>query len=312
MLLKDSSYYKTGGSVDRLYAPNTIQELSTVVKSLFRDKTPYFLLGAGSNSLIMDEHWAGAVIVFQNLNRIKLSDSIVIAEAGVENTALAEACLNASLSGASWLNYLPGQIGSTARMNARCYGGEIAQIVKSVSAVSPEGQVISYKNSDIFYGYKSTRFMSNSEIVVEVELQLQKGSNKAIEQHMEECKSDREEKQQFRHPSCGCVFKNNYDAGIPSGMLLDKAGVRRLNTSTVEISPYHANFVFNKGATAIEILQTTLEMRELVYDKFGVWLEYEMEVLGTMPENLKNRFNEKRQQAFKSKQLASLRTIFNS
>ena len=310
MLLKNLSYYQTGGTCSQFFEPQSIEELTDTVHHINRNKIPYFLLGAGSNSLVMDENWPGAVVCFRNLNRISFDPFRVVAEAGVENSNFANFCLNASLDGSSWMYHMPGQLGPTIRMNARCYSGEISQIVNSVTVVTQEGKTRTYLGKEVFLGYKDTLFMRNTDIVVSAEFVLKKGDPEKIKRHMDACKSDRENKCQFLYPSCGCVFKNNYEIGIPSGLLLEEADVRQFNSDRVEISPYHANFVFNKDATACQILETTLNMREAVYQKFGVWLEYEMELLGIVPNDLKERFLEKRRENFNRTDLFSLRERF--
>jgi UDP-N-acetylmuramate dehydrogenase len=311
MLLKELSYYKTGGTCDQLIQPQSIQELADAMERTHRNQTDYFLLGAGSNSLIMDDHWPGAVIRFSGMNHIRIEQTRVFAEAGLDNSKFATACYESSLAGVGWMYYLPGQLGATVRMNARCYGGEISGVVDAVTVVTEKGEIKIYAGQEIFFGYKETLFMAEPEIVAMVEFNLAKGDQPQIRQLMDSCKTDREAKQQFLYPSCGCVFKNNYDVGIPSGLLLERANVRRLSTEQVAVSPYHANFVFNKGATANQILEVTLQMREAVYQEYGVWLDYEMEVLGLIPDDLKKRFQEKRSQAFKEADLAHLRTTID-
>ncbi len=311
MLLKELSTYKTGGTCDQLIEPHSAEELADAMAQVQRNQTSYFLLGAGSNSLIMDDHWPGAVISFSNMNHIRIEQTRVFAEAGLDNSQFAEACYEASLAGAGWMYYMPGQLGATVRMNARCYGGEISGIVDAVTVVTENGEIKTYSGKEVFFGYKDTLFMSKPEIVAMVEFNLAKGDQEQIRQLMDSCKTDREAKHQFLYPSCGCVFKNNYDVGIPSGLLLEHAKVRQFSVGPVEVSPYHANFVFNKGATAIQILDVTLQMREVVYRKYGVWLEYEMEVLGLIPDDLKKRFQEERPQNFKQADLALLRNTLD-
>ena len=308
MLLKELSYYKTGGTCHSLIQPQSVQELADAMGQIDKNQPRYFLLGAGSNSLIMDAHWPGAVINFSKMNQVRIDQAKVIAEAGIDNSTFATACYDASLAGAGWMYYMPGQLGATVRMNARCYGGEISQIVDSVTVVTNKGVIKNYSGKEVFLGYKSTLFMSKAEIVASVEFNLTKGDRAQIRQQMDSCRTDREDKHQFLYPSCGCVFKNNYDVAIPSGLLLEHADVRRFSTEQVEVSPYHANFVFNKGATAMQILEVTLQMREAVYQKYGVWLDYEMEVLGVIPDDLQKRLQEKRSQDFKQTDLALLRT----
>jgi UDP-N-acetylmuramate dehydrogenase len=308
--LKTISYYQTGGTCERIYSPASIPELSETMETIRREQIPFFLLGAGSNSLVTDDHWPGAVVIFSRMVAVAIDKLHVTVQAGLENTRFSEACYQAALKGASWMYWLPGQLGSTARMNARCYGGEISQIVESITAVTTEGEIKTYCGKEVFLGYKDTIFMVNNEVVAEIRFRLENGDPGQIRRHMDFCKTDREKKQQFLYPSCGCVFKNDYQVGIPSGLLLEKAGVRRLSGSRVEISPYHANFIFNKGATAREILETALVMRDITYEKFGVWLEFEMELLGIVPGDLKSRLFEKKEPAYKEQELAPLRAQF--
>ncbi len=310
MLLKELSYYKTGGTLEKLYAPASIEELSKVMKDIHSQGIPFFLLGAGSNSLVMDDHWPGAVVIFSKLSKTSIEGKKIVAQAGLDNTRFSEICWESGLTGASWMNWLPGQIGSTVRMNARCYGGEISQIVESVTSVSRQGEIKTYPASEMFFGYKDTVFMNNADVVAEVTFSLDQGNQDKIREQMDFCKSDRDQKHQFLHPSCGCVFKNDYEVGIPSGLLLDSAGVRQLSNELVEISPYHANFVFNKGASARDILMTSLEMRELTYAKFGVWLKFEMELLGMVPEDLKTRVSKIKPSKYNQKELEILRRKF--
>ena len=196
-------------------------------------------------------------------------------------------------------------------MNARCYGGEISQVVTKVTTVTPQGDIRNYQNQgQLFRGYKDTVFMDNNEIIATAEISLTPGTSDKIKKQMDYCESDRMGKNQFDHPSCGCVFKNDYTVGVPSGMLLDKAGAHDLNTNNVSLNPKHANFVFNKGATSREILEMTIKMRELVYDKFGVWLSYEMEILGNLPTDLQQKVNEHRNHIMKDDALKPLREAF--
>jgi UDP-N-acetylmuramate dehydrogenase len=284
--LKPYAYYQTGGLCERLYLPESLDELQEHIFEISKLKMPYFLLGKGTNSLVMDEPWSGAVISFAKLKAQKLKDNTLYCEAGVENSDIAQFLLSKNLAGAGWMYGLPGQIGGTVRMNARCYGGEISQIARKVIAFSPNGTRKEYQDPKIFRGYKDTIFMTNQEIVAAVELQLTPGDATEIKKLMDSCYDDRAAKGQYSYPSCGCVFKNDYSIGIPSGKLLEAVGAKQLKHGGGEVSPYHANFLFNKGGTARDVLELSLKLREMVYQHFGVWLEYEMEILGKIPADL--------------------------
>jgi UDP-N-acetylmuramate dehydrogenase len=284
--LKDLSYYRTGGSCAKLYLPTTILEAKLAMEEIAQSRIPFFVLGGGTNSLVWDDHYPGAVISFARMQSVTVAGNVLTCEGGAENTKIAEVALAAGLAGAAWMYFLPGQIGGTTRMNARCYGGEISQICTKVTAISKDGQISEYTDPKVFRGYKSTLFMENGDIIASVELQLRQGDRAGIDAEMQRCRRDREAKDQFIYPSCGCVFKNDYTVGVPSGMLLDRAGVRGMHVGGAEVSPKHCNFVYNKGASSREILALTFAMREKVWEKFGVWLEYEMEILGRLPKEL--------------------------
>lgn len=311
-ILKQLAYYRTGGTADAVVEPHTIQDLAAIIKRLHTEREPYFVLGGGTNSLVWDDHFPGTVIIMRRLNRITVDGNRVYAEAGVDNSELAATCLQHQLAGCAWMYRLPGQLGGTVRMNARCYGGEISQIVESVIAITPEGDIVTHENRGIFRGYKDTIFMDNGMVVAAAWLRLVVGDPVQIKSVMEHCESDRNRKSQFAFPSCGCVFKNNYDVGVPSGLLLESAGVKAYDNDRLGINPHHANFVFNKNATSREILELTFQMREAVYLKFGVWLEYEMEILGQLPPDLKARIQMRKPEHWDEEALTVLRDQFKT
>ena len=317
--LKEISYYKTGGPCEKLFAPGNSLELQHALESISAAKMPYFLLGAGTNSLVMDTPFTGAVISFHKMNQLTMLDEGIRCSAGISNTKIAELALEHGLAGAAWMNYLPGQIGATVRMNARCYGGEISHIVTGIKTFTPLGVLKEYKikthDRSVFRAYKDTIFMNNHEIIAEVDLSLKTGDKEAIKSKMDFCRSDRESKNQFTFPSCGCVFKNDYapEVSISSGMLLEHAGAKNLIKETCRVSADHANFIFNTNqATSRDILELSLQMRELVWKEFGVWLEYEMELLGGVPSDLHSKIFEKRAPLYKTSRLDDLRAVFKA
>ena len=53
-------------------------------------------------------------------------------------------------------------------------------------------------------------------------------------------------------------------------------------------------------------------MREAVYTRFGVWLEYEMEILGELPDDLARSLREVRARKPETPELAVLRAKFSA
>jgi UDP-N-acetylmuramate dehydrogenase len=95
-------------------------------------------------------------------------------------------------------------------------------------------------------------------------------------------------------------------------MLLEASGAKDLHHGGAEVSPHHANFVYNKGATSRAILELTLMMREKVFKTFGAWLAYEMEILGEVPADLKPALAEVRPVKLNGEALAPLRAAMSA
>ena len=79
------------------------------------------------------------------------------------------------------------------------------------------------------------------------------------------------------------------------------------------VSLNHANFISNEAsATSSDILDLSMDVRDEVWNKTGVWLEYEMEILGSISPSQKKRLSEKKEQRVKHNILEKLRKEFNS
>lgn len=307
------AYYGTGGRCAQYYLPESVSELAELVGRLNAGGVPWVVLGGGSNTVIGDGVWPGAVIGFQGLTTFKrLETGRLLIGAGYLSSKLAEDALALKLGGASWIYRLPGQFGGAVRMNARCYGGEISQIVRRITAVDRNtGQVLDYTDpKQVFRGYKDTLFMDRGDLICEVEVELRPDADTAqLAAEMQEVDADRRAKGHFDFPSCGCVFKNDHALGVSSGLLLDHAGAKGRRVGGAVVSSKHANFIYNKGAKADDIIELSLVMREMVYQRFGVWMSYEMEVLGRIAKDLLSRMAEQRPKAWRDQELAPLREL---
>lgn len=279
-----------------------------------------FVVGRGSNSLLSDRAWPGLVISLRRLNSLRrVSATHVECGAGVENSELTRYCRDQGLSGVAWMHCLPGFVGGTVRMNARCYGGEISGVVRKIIGLdSLARQVVWHSRPDtaaVFRGYKDTIFMDKDYIITGVKFELTPSSPAQISERMRYCKEDRMSKGHFDYPSCGCVFKNDYrsQVSVPSGILIELAGAKGMTKGGAEVSNKHANFIYNTGsATSSDILELSFAVRDRVWQDFGVWLRYEMEVLGSLSKEHRRELTALRPEGFKVARLAAARSEFLS
>lgn len=287
--IAESTYYKMGGIARYFALPRNIAEVQETLSFCKKHLLPCAILGSGSNSVYADGVFEGLILSLEKLNRWHWeNENYLFVEAGVTNTEVAEICAAYNRAGASWMYRMPGQIGGTVRMNARCYGGEISQIAKEILTLNQHGELITYRATDVFHGYKKTLLMDSPHIVLAVRLFFpQKESAEKLIQHMHECEADRHSKQHFYLPSCGSTFKNNYSLGKPSGKVFDELGLKGKRFGEAAVSEFHANFIWNFGhAKTIDMLQLTAHMRSCAKNVFNADLELEVQPVGVFPEKL--------------------------
>ena len=186
---------------------------------------------------------------------------------------------------------MPGQLGATIRMNARCYGGEISQIASQIFTMDMNGQLRIHSGKEVFHGYKKTLLMDSPEVVVAARLVLpHTAPREELLNIMETCESDRHRKHHFEHPSCGSTFKNNYAVGRPSGQVFDECGLKGTRIGQSEVSQFHANFVWNLGgATASDMLSLAAHMRERAQSLKQADLELEVQPIGLFAKEMVTR-----------------------
>jgi UDP-N-acetylmuramate dehydrogenase len=287
--LQDKTYYKMGGSARYFVQPQNILQ---VQESLFwckKNNLPCSVLGSGSNSVYADGEFKGVVISLEKLAKWYWeTDEYLFVEGGVTNTEISEICMAANRGGASWMYRMPGQMGASIRMNARCYGGEVSQIVRQVLTIDTEGILKTYTGEEVFKGYKSTLLMNIPEIVVGARLFFpQVVSSDKLVKHMHECEADRHKKKHFYLPSCGSTFKNNYVVGRPSGQVFDELGLKGTKVGNAEVSEYHANFIWNTGnASTNDMLTLTSIMRSKAKEQANADLELEVQPVGAFSQKL--------------------------
>lgn len=281
--LREKSYYRIGGRSMFYALPETVRHIGELLLWNREHRLPLVVMGSGSNMLFSDEPFPGIVLSMERMDRMFwLSPDELFCEAGVENTVIAAELLASGKGGGEWLHMLPGRIGSTVRMNARCFGGEISSVTASVAVIDKAGSIRWLPGEDVFLGYKRTSLMESREIVLAAVLRFSgRKPTDEIRQAMEYYERERRERHHFDFPSCGSTFRNNYEAGRPSGRIFEELGFKGLQEGGAMVSEHHANFIYNTGkASSGDVLALAARMRREAREKSGVELELEVECAG--------------------------------
>ena len=272
--------FRCGGPATLFLRPGSEDELVRVVSLLKDNGQPYMLLGNGSNLLVSDKGYQGAVISLERLSELSLEgETSIRAQAGVLNSRIASFAREHSLAGFEFAAGIPGTIGGAMIMNAGAYGGEMKLITTSVRAITPDGEVKELSAEDCDFGYRTSVLKREGYVVLSALLQLQKGNEKEITDLMTELALKRKEKQPLEYPSAGSTFKR--PEGYFAGKLIEDAGLKGFSVGDAAVSDKHCGFVINKGqATSADIYKLIREVQKKVFEDSGVTLEPEVILVG--------------------------------
>ncbi len=273
-----------GGPADLFVVPDSTIALSAVVNYAVDARVPFFVLGEGTNVIVRDGGIRGmAIKLGRNLAAISREGGLVTAQAGVRLAMLCRKCCEWGVSGLEFAAGIPGSLGGALVMNAGAYDGEMGQIVDWVLAIDREGHQRRLSRDELDMEYRHSSFQHNDMIVAEAGLSLRPEDPKVVRNRTYTVVEDRCCKQPITQRSAGSIFMR--PQGDYAGRLLEEAGAKGLQVGKAKISEKHANFIVNSnGATAAEILELIELARQRVHDRFDIWLQPEVMVVGEDPE----------------------------
>lgn len=278
--MKKHTTFRIGGPADYYLCPHSTEELQKILQICRENKLEFFILGNGSNLLVSDKGYRGVVIqLWKNFSDIETEDNTITVKAGALLSKVAAEALEESLTGMEFASGIPGTMGGAVMMNAGAYGGEMKDIIREVTVLTREGELLTLSKEEMNFGYRTSVVKEKGYVVISAVLQLRKSDREEIRKVMDELKERRVTKQPLDMPSAGSTFKR--PEGYFAGKLIMDAGLRGFSVGGAQISEKHCGFVVNKGdATAADVLGLIGEVQKRVQEKFGVALEPEVKFLG--------------------------------
>ncbi len=278
--MKNHTTFRVGGNADYFVIPKTAEEVRDTIALCRELKMPYYILGNGSNLLVGDKGYRGVIIqIYKEMNDIQIEDNRIIVQAGALLSKIGNVALEAELTGFEFAAGIPGTIGGAVVMNAGAYGGEMRDVLETVTVLTPEGEVLVLTNDELELGYRTSIVARKDYIVLEATILLAKGDKEVIKAKMDDFRVQRTTKQPLEYPSAGSTFKR--PEGYFAGKLIQDAGLRGFQVGGAQVSEKHCGFVINKDkATAADISELMRQVSEIVKEKFGVELEAEVKRIG--------------------------------
>lgn len=272
--------FRIGGPADVFVMPENYEQIREVLRLCKEEKLPFFVLGNGSNLLVSDSGYRGVIIQMdRNMEEIRLDGEEIHACAGALLSSVAVAARNASLTGFEFAGGIPGTIGGAAVMNAGAYGGELKDVLKEVTVMTREGEILTIPAEKMEMGYRTSIIKTAGYLVLEAVISLKKGDEEAIRATMKDLSERRTEKQPLDYPSAGSTFKR--PEGYFAGKLIMDSGLRGYRVGGAQVSEKHCGFVINAGGATAEDVRSLMDhVIRVVREKYGVTLEPEVKFLG--------------------------------
>lgn len=270
-----------GGPADLYAAPSDEEDLRVLLTTAHREKLETFTLGGGSNLLVADSGIRGLVIDTRFFDSYNAEGDTLILGSGLSVSDAAWKAGSSGLAGLDFLFGMPGTVGGAVWMNARCYDTEIADSLVWVDAMDKGGRIHRVPMNRDEWDYKVSPYQNGDLTILRAAFRITEGRPEELRTAMMEKRNDRESKGHYKSPCAGSAFKNNRAFGAPSGVLIDRCGLKEFRIGGASVSSWHGNIVINdKCATAEDIRAVLKEVGRRVEDATGFKMEPEVLLIG--------------------------------
>jgi UDP-N-acetylmuramate dehydrogenase len=274
---------RAGGNAELFARPETEPELVGLLAWAAGEAVEVEVVGSGSNLLVADAGVPGLVLKLSGeLTGLERDGTRVVCGGGVRLPSAAAKVAGWGLTGLEFGINIPGTVGGAVRMNANAYGGQLARVLEWVAVCTAAGSERRVP-ADLGFSYRRSN-LKPGEVVAKASFALADADSAEVKRTLAGMRDRRREAQPSGIKTFGSTFKNPEDPraeGRTAGRLLEAAGCRGLAVGGARFSEKHANFVENTGsATTADILALMAEGRRRVFERFGVVLEPEVQVLG--------------------------------
>lgn len=281
--LSKHTTWKIGGPAAAFIIPNGIDELTKIIEILNVNKVAWKVLGKGSNLLVSDKGYRGAIISLQQkpFRTLDIEETMVRVGADFSLIRLANLAAKNGLTGLEFAGGIPGTVGGAIYMNAGAHNSDISNILIEANVLNENGDIDTWSNKDFEFAYRHSKLQERKGIILSAIFNLNYEDRKIIAERMASYKDRRRKSQPYNLPCAGSVFRN--PDGDFAGRLIEELGLKGYKIGDAQVSTLHANFIVNTGnATAKDILNLIEYIKFRVFKVYKVELSSEVELVGEL------------------------------
>ena len=276
--------WKVGGKAKYFFYIDNIKKLKNLIQFLKRYHINYFVLGKGTNILISDNIWNGAVIKLTgDFEKIQFQSNTVIAGSSVTIPNIIKETVKRSLSGIETLSGIPGTLGGAIITNAGTKYGCIGNVVRKIEVIDYSGDIKYLFSNQLRFKYRQS-VISKRYIITKIFLHLKKKNKHLINEKINKILQERKSQPTLKRKNAGCVFKNP-EGNKTAGFYIEQCGLKGKRIGKAYISKKHCNFIIAPfGAKAKDIWKLIKYIQKKVKKKFNIDLDLEIKTIGTFGE----------------------------
>jgi len=263
-------------------APKTTEELLELFQDIKAKNLSWNILGAGSNTLLSSRAIPGVLISTNSLDFIKnLGDNRFEVGCGLRMPRFCALMTKENLSGAEFMEGIPGSIGGGIVMNAGAHGSEISKILVGAKVLNLQTlELENWSKDDLKFTYRHSSIDPHKYFLVSGIFQLTPDTKEAIRERVMANNNARTTHQPIKAWTCGCTFKNP-QPGLSAGLLIQELGLKGTQVGDFVISDLHGNFFENHGeGTSMDFCKLMKIVQQKALEEKNLYLKPEVQVMG--------------------------------
>jgi len=147
---------KNSDAIKNLWYPETIDELTNLIRDFQMKGSQYDLIGYSSNTLFLPSYTIDNLICTKKLSEWRETEDAIICDCGVNVAMLSKEMLKKGYKGFFGLIDLPGTIASGVYGNCGCFDCSVCELLDSFTMLTSEGDIKTYHVDDLKLQFRST------------------------------------------------------------------------------------------------------------------------------------------------------------
>lgn len=293
--LSGCTRFEIGGPARLLIDVATEEALPAVLAELRASRTPVALIGGGTNLIVSDNGFDGAIVRY-TAHRIDGFGLSVQVDAGAVLQDLVDYTIERGLGGLETMTGIPGWVGGAVYGNAGAYGHSIQERVESVRFFDGS-DFRDVSNAACGFAYRESIFKQHKDwIITSAVLRFDPADPATLRASADSILQIRNEKYPPSMRCAGSIFKNLIfdhlpervreqlpnrvirEGKVPSAYFLEAVGAKGMSVGPICVADYHANLIYNLGGgSAAELSALIHDLKSRVRAVYGLGLEEEVQ-----------------------------------